>query len=82
MTPTCVGKEPSVFPASRTRLGSITALAFDATLTALSEPIHRRSLSNAREAMQERAVQDRVAAAGWQQFVDRAPLPEAHRFGA
>lgn len=82
MTPMCVGKESRVFPASRSRLGSITALAFDATLTALSEPIHRRSLSNAREAMQERQFQDRAAAAGWQQFVERAPAPEEHRYGA
>jgi hypothetical protein len=72
-----------VFPATRSRLGTFTALAFDATLTVLSEPIHRRSLSNAREAMEERQYQDRAAAAGWQQF-NEPPVraPEAHRFGA
>jgi hypothetical protein len=72
-----------VFPATRSRLGTFTALAFDATLTVLSEPIHRRSLSNARAAMEERQYQDRAAAAGLQQFNDvAARAPEAHRIRA
>jgi hypothetical protein len=72
-----------VFPTTRSRLGTITALAFDATLTVLSEPIHRRSLSNARAAMEERQYQDRATAVGWQQFNELAPrAPEARRFGA
>ncbi|HZE65172.1 MAG TPA: hypothetical protein VE081_00990 [Sporichthyaceae bacterium] len=58
---------------AHTRLGAITALAFDATLTLLSEPIHRRSLANARSAIEERRAVDAAANAGWATVADRLP---------
>jgi hypothetical protein len=62
-----------VFPATRSRLGSITALAVGTTLTVLSEPIHRGSLSNARDALEERRSQDGATVVGLAQFTDRVP---------
>ena len=64
-----------MFPAARSRLGTITALAFDATLTVLSEPIHRGSLANARHALEQRRAEDLAAQANWRQFTERSPLP-------
>ncbi|MGQ0846002.1 MAG: hypothetical protein ACT4QF_17905 [Sporichthyaceae bacterium] len=69
------GEDYSVFPATRSRLGTITALAFDATLTVLSEPIHRGSLANARNALEARRTEDLAAQANWRQFSDRNALP-------
>ncbi len=42
-----------VITTSRAQLGSIVALVADASLTALSEGLHRGSLANARRAMDE-----------------------------
>lgn len=56
---------------ARTRLGAITALAFDATLTLLSEPIHRGSLANARNAIEARRAEEATAHAGWTTVADR-----------
>lgn len=64
-----------MFPASRSRLGTITALAFDATLTVLSEPIHRGSLANARNALEQRRTEELAAQANWRQFSERSSLP-------
>ncbi len=64
-----------MFPATRSRLGTITALAFDATLTVLSEPIHRGSLANARNALEQRRNEDLAAQANWRQFSERGALP-------
>jgi hypothetical protein len=58
---------------ARTRIGAITALAFDATLTLLSEPIHRGSLANARSAIEERRALDAAATAHWNKLADRLP---------
>ncbi|HEY2832686.1 MAG TPA: hypothetical protein VGJ14_09695 [Sporichthyaceae bacterium] len=58
---------------ARTRIGAITALAFDATLTLLSEPIHRGSLANARSAIEERCAVDAAANAHWNNLADRLP---------
>lgn len=66
-----------MFPATRSRLTTITALAFDATLTVLSEPIHRGSLANARNALEQRRADDLAAAANWRQFTERSALPTA-----
>jgi len=66
-----------VFPATRSRLGTITALAFDATLTVLSEPIHRGSLANARNALEQRRTDELAAQANWRQFSERGSLPAA-----
>jgi hypothetical protein len=71
---------------ARTRLGAITALAFDATLTLLSEPIHRGSLANARKAIEARRAEEAIASAGWTNVADRltpvariaAPRERAH----
>jgi hypothetical protein len=59
--------------AARTRIGAITALAFDATLTLLSEPIHRGSLANARGAIEERRALDAAANAHWNNLAHRLP---------
>lgn len=67
----------SVFPASRSRLGTITALAFDATLTVLSEPIHRGSLANARNALEQRRSEELAAQANWRQFSERTTVATA-----
>ena len=56
---------------ARTRIGAITALAFDATLTLLSEPIHRGSLANARSAIEARRAEEATAHAGWTNVADR-----------
>ena len=56
---------------ARTRLGAITALAFDATLTLLSEPIHRGSLANARSAIEARRAEEATTHAGWANVADR-----------
>ena len=56
---------------ARTRLGAITALAFDATLTLLSEPIHRGSLANARQAIEARRAEEATVHAGWTHVADR-----------
>jgi hypothetical protein len=58
---------------ARTRIGAITALAFDATLTLLSEPIHRGSLANARGAIEERRALHAAANAHWNNLADRLP---------
>jgi hypothetical protein len=58
---------------ARTRLGALTALAFDATLTLLSEPIHRGSLANARGAIEERRARDAATSANWTTLADRLP---------
>jgi hypothetical protein len=50
-------------------------LAFDATLTVLSEPIHRGSLANARNALEQRRAEDLAAQANWRQFTERSTLP-------
>lgn len=63
-----------MFPAARSRLGTITALAFDATLTVLSEPIHRGSLANARNALEQRRLEELAAQANWRQFTERNAL--------
>jgi hypothetical protein len=56
---------------ARTRIAAITALAFDATLTLLSEPIHRGSLANARGAIEARRVEEASAQVGWTTVADR-----------
>jgi hypothetical protein len=56
---------------ARTRIGAITALAFDATLTLLSEPIHRGSLANARGAIEARRAEEASARVGWTTVADR-----------
>jgi hypothetical protein len=58
---------------ARTRIGAMTALAFDATLTLLSEPIHRGSLANARRAIEERRALDAATHAHWNNLADRLP---------
>ncbi|MGQ0463849.1 MAG: hypothetical protein ACT4QG_00870 [Sporichthyaceae bacterium] len=70
-----------MFPATRSRLGTITALAFDATLTVLSEPIHRGSLANARNALEERRTAELAAQANWRQFSQAGTLPAAAASG-
>ena len=69
-------EEFSVFPSTRSRFGSVTAFAFDA-LTVLSEPIHRRSLANARTAIEERQAFELANQAGLRQLHDRLPAPAA-----
>jgi hypothetical protein len=49
----------------------MAALAFEATLVVLSEPILRGSLANARQALDERRAQE-LAFAAWQPPVERA----------
>lgn len=69
-----------MFPATRSRLGTITALAFDATLTVISEPIHRGSLANARGALEQRRAEDQAAQANWRQFSQAGPPPRTHTY--
>lgn len=69
-----------MFPATRSRLGTITALAFDATLTVISEPIHRGSLANARGALEQRRTEDQAAQANWRQFSQPNEQPRSHAY--
>jgi hypothetical protein len=47
-----------VIGTSRAQLGSFVSLVTDASVTLLSERVHRGSLANARHALEERSVVD------------------------
>jgi hypothetical protein len=56
-----------------TRFTAMTALALDATLSLLSEPIHRGSLANARGAIEARRADETAARVGWSTFTEQLP---------
>jgi hypothetical protein len=56
-----------------TRITALTALALDATLSLLSEPVHRGSLANARGAIEARRADEATARAGWSTFTEQLP---------
>lgn len=58
---------------ARTRFTAMTALALGATLTLLSEPVHRGSLANARGAIEARRAEESAARAGWSTFAEQLP---------
>ncbi|HUR75273.1 MAG TPA: hypothetical protein VMZ00_13425 [Sporichthya sp.] len=59
---------------SRAQLGSIVSLVADASLTALSDRVHRGSLTNARAAIEERMVADAGTQALLREFEARGSL--------
>jgi hypothetical protein len=61
-----------VITTSRAQLGSIVALVADASVTLLSERVHRGSLANARHALEERVVADQGAQAVLRELEARA----------
>ncbi|GAA0638537.1 hypothetical protein GCM10009547_48420 [Sporichthya brevicatena] len=65
-----------MLPTSRTSLGSIVALVADASLSVLSERVHRGSLTNARLALDERQTADLATQAVLRQLA-RRPAPAA-----
>ena len=56
---------------SRAQLGSIVSLVADASLTALSDRVHRGSLTNARAAIEERLAAEAGSAALIREFESR-----------
>lgn len=58
---------------SRAQVGSIVSLVADASLTALSERVHRGSLINARRALDESRDAEARAQAMLQEFEALAP---------
>jgi hypothetical protein len=52
-----------MFATTRAAFTDVTTTAFSVAVTALTEPIHRRSLANAREAIEQRHREDAAAAA-------------------
>jgi hypothetical protein len=65
---------------ARTRITAMTVLAFDATLTLLSEPVHRGSLANARGAIEARRAEQAAALTGWSTLTEPvASVATLHR---
>ena len=56
---------------SRAQFGSIVSLVADASLTALSDRVHRGSLTNARAAIEERLAAEAGSAALIREFESR-----------
>lgn len=68
---------------SRTQLGSIVLLLADASLSALSERVHRGSLANARRALDESLAVEAQAQAELQAVLRRlAPRAPVQRLAA
>lgn len=59
---------------SRTQLGSIVSLVADASLTALSDRVHRGSLANARLAIEERMTAEAGSQALIREFEARGTV--------
>lgn len=59
---------------SRAQLGSIVSLVADASLTMLSDRVHRGSLANARRALDERRSAELWSQTAIREFEDRAPV--------
>jgi hypothetical protein len=79
-----IGGEPAqrgihVITTSRAQLGSIVSLVADASLTALSDRVHRGSLTNARAAIEERMAVEAGSQALIREFEARGTV---HRFAA
>ena len=60
-----------MFAGPRARLYNLAAMTLDASLTVLSGPVHRRSLSNARRAIFERQERDLGARPAWREMEER-----------
>lgn len=74
---------PRVNTTPRTQLGSIVLLLADASLSALSERVHRGSLANARRALDESRAAELAAQTEWQAVLSElSPLAPVHRLAA
>jgi hypothetical protein len=72
-----------VVTTSRTQFGSIVLLIADASLSALSERVHRGSLANARRALDEtRAAEAQAQAEVHAVLREFAPPAPVHRLAA
>lgn len=68
---------------SRTQFGSIVLLLADASLSALSERVHRGSLANARRALDDSRAAEAQSQAEWQAVLrELAPPAPVHRLAA